>query len=84
MLKAFSGVGTHLHEESVPIFDNSQDIKALSGVISARMREERDRHGFLLRGHGLYTWGESEAEVKRHLEAFEFLFEVNERMGDRR
>jgi len=29
--------------------------------------------------HGLYTWGESVAEARRHLEALEFLFEVEGR-----
>ena len=39
-------------------------------------------HGVLLRRHGLYTWGESIAGARRHLEALEFLFEVeSRRMG---
>ncbi len=33
-------------------------------------------HGVLLSRHGLYTWGESVAEERRHLECLEFLFEV--------
>jgi len=33
-------------------------------------------HGFLLRRHGLYTWGESLGQAKRHLEILEFLLEV--------
>jgi methylthioribulose-1-phosphate dehydratase len=33
-------------------------------------------HGVLLSRHGLYTWGQSVAEARRHLEALEFLFEV--------
>ena len=32
-------------------------------------------HGFLLSGHGLYTWGRDLAEARRHIEIFEFLFE---------
>ena len=37
-------------------------------------------HGVLLSRHGLYTWGRtSVAEVRRHLEALEFLFEVEGR-----
>jgi|GEM_PF-6747725 len=31
--------------------------------------------GFLLAGHGLYGWGSSIAEAKRHIEVFEFLME---------
>ena len=36
-------------------------------------------HGFLLSGHGLYTWGKDLAEARRHIEIFEFLFEVSAR-----
>jgi methylthioribulose-1-phosphate dehydratase len=31
-------------------------------------------HGFLIAGHGLYTWGSTLAEARRHVEVFEFLF----------
>ena len=34
------------------------------------------RHGFLIRRHGLYTWGRDVEEACRHVEIFEFLFEV--------
>jgi methylthioribulose-1-phosphate dehydratase len=33
-------------------------------------------HAFLLRRHGLYTWGESLADAERHVEILEFLFET--------
>ena len=33
----------------------------------------------LVAGHGLYTWGRDLAEAERHVEVFEFLFEVVER-----
>ncbi|HSQ21036.1 MAG TPA: class II aldolase/adducin family protein, partial [Blastocatellia bacterium] len=36
-------------------------------------------HGFLLRRHGLYTWGNDITEAKRHVEIFEFLLEVRGR-----
>jgi len=39
-------------------------------------------HGFLLRRHGLYTWGEDLAQAKRHLEILEFLLEVIGRTRD--
>jgi methylthioribulose-1-phosphate dehydratase len=31
--------------------------------------------GIVLRNHGIYAWGANAFEAKRHLEAFEFLFE---------
>ena len=43
------------------------------------LRNDPDAHGVLLSRHGLYTWGESVAEARRHLEALEFLFEVEGR-----
>lgn len=76
MLKGLAGVKTHEHHEKVPIIENSQDYIALSHVIENVIRDNDDIHGIYLRRHGLYTWGESVAEARRHIEIFEFLFEV--------
>lgn len=76
MLKGLSGIKTHEHLEKVPIIENSQDYIALSHVIENVLRENPDCHGVYLRRHGLYTWGESVLDAKRHIEIFEFLFEV--------
>lgn len=76
MLKGLSGIKTHEHRETIPIIENSQDYIALAGVFENVVRENPDIHGIYLRRHGLYTWGESIAEAKRHIEIFEFLFEV--------
>ena len=40
------------------------------------LREHPDAHAFLLRRHGLYTWGDTLADAERHVEIAEFLFEV--------
>jgi methylthioribulose-1-phosphate dehydratase len=76
MLKGLSGVKTHEHREIVPIVENSQDYVALSHVIENVVRENKKIHAIYLRRHGLYTWGETVADAKRHVEIFEFLFEV--------
>lgn len=76
MLKGLAGVTTHEHTEKVPIIENSQDYIALSHVIENVIRDNDGIHGIYLRRHGLYTWGESVAEARRHVEIFEFLFEV--------
>jgi methylthioribulose-1-phosphate dehydratase len=76
MLKGLAGVQTHEHSEIVPIIENSQDYVALSHVIENVIRENKNIHGIYLRRHGLYTWGNSIAEARRHVEIFEFLFEV--------
>jgi methylthioribulose-1-phosphate dehydratase len=76
MLKGLEGVKTHLHREWIPIFPNHQDIPALAQKVSAELQRDAAPHGFLLSGHGLYTWGEDLAQARRHIEIFEFLFEV--------
>src|SRR6185369_15428272 len=76
MLKGLSGVKSHAHRETVPIVENSQDYVALSHVIDTVIRENKGIHGIYLRRHGLYTWGDTVMEAKRHVEIFEFLFEV--------
>jgi methylthioribulose-1-phosphate dehydratase len=81
MLKGLEGVRTHRHREWLPILENSQDILELSQEVSRTLRENPGIHGFLLRGHGLYTWGASLQEAKRHVEILEFLMEVLVRSG---
>lgn len=76
MLKGLAGVTTHEHREIVPIVENSQDYLALSHVIDNVLRENPMCHGIYLRRHGLYTWGDDIAEARRHVEIFEWLFEV--------
>jgi methylthioribulose-1-phosphate dehydratase len=76
MLKGLAGVTTHEHAETVPVLENSQDYAALAGEIEQVLTEQPHAHGIYLRRHGLYTWGRSIAETKRHIEIFEFLFEV--------
>ena len=77
MLKGLVGVTTHEHAEWVPVFDNTQDIPALAEKVRQCLKDSEFpiQHGFLIRRHGLYTWGCDLDEAKRHIEIFEFLFE---------
>lgn len=76
MLKGLEGVGTHEHREWLPILDNTQDWAAAVPEVEAMLTEQPSAHGFLIRRHGLYTWGRDLAGAKRHVEILEFLFEV--------
>ena len=76
MLKGLAGVKTHQHREWLPILENSQNMAALADSVAETLRQHRDAHGFLLRRHGLYTWGSDLAQAKRHLEILEFLLEA--------
>lgn len=75
LLKAFPGVDTHACEVVVPNFANDQDIARLAGEVAAYMESNAPVYGYLIAGHGFYTWGESVDDALRHVEAFEFLFE---------
>ena len=83
MLKGLEGITTHDTAIDLPVFQNSQDMVELSDRIREVLispesgpPEASPHHGFLLSGHGLYTWGKTLAEARRHIEIFEFLFEV--------
>jgi methylthioribulose-1-phosphate dehydratase len=75
MLKGLSGVTTHEHREWMPILENDQDMVRLAERVTATLQERPDCHGFLLRRHGLYTWGATVPEAVRHVEIIEFLLE---------
>jgi methylthioribulose-1-phosphate dehydratase len=76
MLKGLEGVTTHEHREWLPILENSQDMEALGGRARELMRGNPELHGFLIRRHGLYTWGKDISAAARHVEIFEFLLEA--------
>lgn len=75
MLKGLEGVTTHETAVFVPVLRNSQDMPALSDEVGRLFAERPAVHGFLLAGHGLYTWGAGLEQARRHVEIFEFLFE---------
>jgi len=75
MLKAFPGIKTHQARLIVPVFNNQQDIPRLVAEVNAYRSHADVFPGYLIRGHGLYSWGKNVAEARRCVEAFEFLFE---------
>ena len=75
MQKAFRGVTTHEQEVVVPVYANNQDMMELAKQVDAYLNNEPACPAFILAGHGIYSWGSSVAEAKRHSEAMEFLME---------
>jgi methylthioribulose-1-phosphate dehydratase len=76
MLKGLEGITTHEHREWLPIIQNSQDADALAAGVEDALTKHPNAHAFLIRRHGLYTWGRTIAEAQRHVEILEFLLEV--------
>lgn len=76
MLKGLAGITSHVHKEWLPIVDNSQDWEAETPAVEAMLGRHPECHGFLIRRHGLYTWGRDLDEAARHLEVLEFLLEA--------
>ena len=81
MLKGLGGVTTHDHREWLPILDNTQDWASAVPHVESVLKEQPNAHGFLIKKHGLYTWGRDLTDAKRQVEILEFLFEV---MGRKR
>jgi methylthioribulose-1-phosphate dehydratase len=73
MQKALSGIATHETTIDLPVFANQQDTVALAAAIEARLNGDAPVPGYLLAGHGLYAWGTTMADARRHLEGLEFL-----------
>ncbi len=76
MLKGLAGVSTHTHREWVPILENDQDMGRLAAEVGDTLNRHPAAHAFLLRRHGMYTWGDTLREAIRHVEIMEFLLEV--------
>jgi methylthioribulose-1-phosphate dehydratase len=77
MLKGLEGITTHKSVCWIPIFDNTQDIAELSSRVSKYLDANPDQPcwGYLIRQHGLYTWGKDFDSAMRHMEVIEFLLE---------
>lgn len=76
MLKGLHAVSSHEHREWIPIIDNDQNMPRLAARVSVMLDEFPGAHAFLVRRHGLYTWGDTLADAERHVEILEFLFEA--------
>ncbi|OZG72445.1 methylthioribulose-1-phosphate dehydratase [Hahella sp. CCB-MM4] len=71
--KAFAGITSHEGMVNIPIYENTQDIGQLSEDTRKLFLEHPECPGYLIRGHGVYTWGQTMQECLRHIEAMEFL-----------
>ncbi len=81
LLKALPGITTHATRVVIPVFANDQDIARLAGRIDDYLDQHGTIHAYIIAGHGFYTWGATVNDALRHLEALEFLFDLETRLG---
>ena len=75
MQKTLQGISSHAQSINLPIFDNNQDMQKLALEVEDRFIKQPFEHAILIRGHGLYVWGQSIEKTQLHLEGLEFLLE---------
>lgn len=80
LLKALPGITSHASRVTLPVFANDQDIERLAAGVDAWMERHGPPPGYLISGHGFYTWGDSVSAALRHVEALEFLFDCELRL----
>lgn len=73
MIKVFPGHTTHEGEIVLPIVDNSQDMNAIEAAVAPALARAGAIPAYLIRDHGLYTWGGDLDEAERVFEAVEWL-----------
>lgn len=73
--KALAGQVTHDASLVIPIFENTQDIVSLAKKTTIYFKQNPEVPAYIIRGHGLYTWGVDMKECLRHIEALEFLIQ---------
>ncbi|MFM7389880.1 MAG: methylthioribulose 1-phosphate dehydratase [Vampirovibrionales bacterium] len=89
LLKGLAGIETHDLTLPFPCVANSQAMPQLAQQVEDLFNGWQQEHwqtlpplapyGVLLVGHGLYAWGRTVSEARRHVESLLYLFEVNVR-----
>ena len=73
LAKALPGIRDHQTPVYLPVLGNSQDMAVLSAEADAALDAEPGLHGYLIAGHGTYTWAADLATARQQIEALEFL-----------
>ena len=74
MLKGLQGINSRCTSITLPLLLNNQNLAKLSQAAGELVHDAP--FGILVAGHGLYAWGESLKEARRHVEILEFLLEL--------
>jgi methylthioribulose-1-phosphate dehydratase len=72
LLKVLPGQTTHETKITVPVLPNTQDMVGLA----AKLDWNPSAPALILSGHGIYCWGRDEDAAFRHMEALEYMFDL--------
>jgi methylthioribulose-1-phosphate dehydratase len=72
LLKALPGITTHETRLDVPVLPNTQDMTGLA----ERLDWIPATPALILAGHGIYTWGRDARSAFRHMDALEYMFDL--------
>jgi len=75
MIKGIKGYG-YFDELAIPIIENTAWEHELADSLGDCIRRNPKACAVLVRRHGMYVWGETWEEAKRHGECLHYLFEV--------
>ena len=75
MIKGINGYG-YFDELVIPIIENTAWEHELSDSLGATIARYPKACAVLVRRHGMYVWGDSWEQAKRHGECLHYLFEV--------
>eukprot|EP00606_Chrysophyceae_sp_TOSAG23-5_P000395 GSChrysophyteH2.ASY1.ANO1.287.1 assembled CDS len=75
MIKGLAGHG-YFDELSIPIIENTAHEHELADALGECIANNPKTSAVLVRRHGIYVWGKSWEEAKRHSECIHYLFDV--------
>ena len=73
MLKVLPGVTTHDITRILPIVENSQDMAEIAAMVAPALLAADAIPAYLIRDHGLYSWGRNMGEAEQIVEAIEWM-----------
>jgi methylthioribulose-1-phosphate dehydratase len=82
LLKAFPEVDSHAVNLNIPVFANDQNIPRLRDKVGKYLARREMVFGYIIAGHGFYTWGTTLNDALRHVEALDYLLGCELRQGE--
>lgn len=73
MQKTIAGFQSHEETLTLAVFDNDQNMIRFAQRLKTNWENVVAASGFVVRGHGLYCWGNQVKDAQRHMEGLEFL-----------